>query len=457
MKSILIAALVCSIHLLHAQPKPNVLIIVADDLGYHDVGFQGSKEIATPHLDKLASQGVRCINGYVTHPFCSPTRAGLLTGRYQQRFGHEKNPQWLPASTRDGLPVSESTMADALRKQGYKTGHVGKWHLGAHPQFHPLKRGFDECFAALGGGHQYFPAAHNKQEYHLPLDRNGIEEPQKAYLTDQFGDEACAYVGRHAGSPWFLYLAFNAPHTPLQAPPEVVEKLAHIKDPQRRNYAAMIQIMDANIGKLLAKLDSTQQRDNTLIFFISDNGGPLIKGSKDKSWTDNTPLRGGKGDLYEGGIRVPFLVAWPAKLKPGIYDHPVISLDYYATALALAGGTVSADRQTDGVNLIPHLTGERAAAPHETLFWRCDGPGGRHAVRQGNWKLVRNGKQPAELYDLSNDVGETKNRAAENPDIVTGLVAAIAEWEKGTVAPVFDNPLYSQKKTAKEKAKGKVQ
>jgi arylsulfatase A-like enzyme len=455
MKPILIAALVCLIPTLRAQTKPNILIIVADDLGYNDLGFQGCKDIATPHLDKLAAQGVRCTNGYVNHPFCSPTRAALMTGRYQHRFGHENNPQWLPASTRDGLPLSETTIADALRKQGYKTGHAGKWHLGAHPQFHPLKRGFDECFAALGGGHQYFPAAHNKSEYNLPLDRNGIEEPQKAYLTDQFGDEARAFVERHAGSPWFLYLAFNAPHTPLQAPREEIAKLSRITDPQRRNYAAMIQIMDANIGKVLAKLDSTKQRDNTLIFFISDNGGPL--NGKDKSWTDNSPLRGGKGDVHEGGVRVPFLVSWPAKLKPGTYNQPVIAHDLHATAIAQSGGTVSTGRQLDGANLIPHLTGERGTAPHETLFWRAGGPGGKYAVRQGNWKLVRLGKQPAELYDLASDIAETKNLAAEKPEIVGRLVAAIAEWEKGTVAPAFDSPRYQQrKKAADANAKAKA-
>ena len=445
--------LVCGHTALHAQSKPNVLIIVADDLGYNDLGFQGCKDIATPHLDKLAAQSVRCTSGYVSHPFCSPTRAGLLTGRYQQRFGHETNPEWLPESTRDGMPVSESTLGDALRKQGYKTGLVGKWHLGAHPQFHPLKRGFDECFTALGGGHQYFPAAHTKTEYRLPMDRSGVEEPQKAYLTDQFGDEACAFAERHAGSPWFLYLAFNAPHTPLQAPPKAVAKLTHITDPRRRNYAAMIQVMDANIGKLLAKLDATQQRTNTLVFFVSDNGGPLGEG-KQKSFTDNTPLRGGKSDFYEGGSRVPFLVSWPAKLKPGQYDHPVSALDFYATALAQTAAALPADRQPDSVNLIPHLTGERTNAPHETLFWRGEGPGGNYAARQGNWKLVRLGKQPAELYDLASDIGETKNLAAEKPEVVTTLIAAIAAWEKGTVAPAFEPPRFQrEKKAAEEKAK----
>ena len=205
--------------------KPNVLVIIADDLGYNDVGFQGSKEIPTPHLDKLAAQSLRCTNGYVSHPFCSPTRAGIMTGRYQHRFGHENNPAWLPESTTAGLSLNEPTFPSLMQKAGYTTGAVGKWHLGAHPQFHPMKRGFDEYFGALGGGHVYFPGAGGGAEYNIPLNRNGKDEAQTKYLTEQFGDEAAAFVGRHAGEskPWMLYLAFNAPHTPLQAPKEWLE------------------------------------------------------------------------------------------------------------------------------------------------------------------------------------------------------------------------------------------
>ncbi|MGL6076958.1 MAG: sulfatase-like hydrolase/transferase [Fimbriiglobus sp.] len=427
--------------------KPNVLIFVADDLGYRDVGFQGCQDIATPNLDALAAKSVRCTNGYVSHCFCSPTRAGLLTGRYQHRFGHETNPAWLPQSTTSGLPLSEITLPQSLKPHGYSTGLVGKWHLGAHPQFHPMKRGFDECFSALGGGHEYFPKPSNKSEYQLALDRNGVQEEQKSYLTDQFGDEATAFVNRHSGKPWFLYLAFNAPHTPLQAPPEAVAKLDKITDPRRRNYAAMIQILDANIGKVLARLDETKQRENTLIFFISDNGGPHIA-DKDKNpkFTDNTPLRGAKGSMLEGGIRIPFLVSWPAKLKPGVYDKPLIALDIFATALAQAGGTLPSDRKMDSVNLIPHLSGGAKIAPHDMLFWRNFGPGGEYAVRHGNWKLIRVKAQAAQLYDLASDIGEKKDLADEKPEIVAKLVSAITEWEKGTIPPAFLPPKPQPKK-----------
>ena len=437
-----------------AADKPNVLVIVADDLGYNDLGFQGCKEIPTPHLDKLATQSVRCTNGYVSHPFCSPTRAGLLTGRYQQRFGHENNPAWLPESTTEGLPLDQITLPDVMKQSGYSTGHVGKWHLGAHPQFHPLKRGFEENFSILGGGHAYFGDIKSGVEYTIPLDRNGVSEPQKGYLTDQLGDEAAAYVERHAGGkPWLLYFAFNAPHTPLQANKEWIEKFAHIADVNRRTYAAMVAELDENIGKVLAKLDTTKQRENTLIFFISDNGGPHlgVKGKGMTDFTDNSPLRGAKGQVYDGGIRVPFLVSWPAKLKPAVYEQPVISLDFFATAIAQAGGTVPPDRKIDGVNLIPYLTGESPGAPHEALFWRSQGPDGLHAARMGNWKLVRLGKgAPSELYDLSTDVAESKNLASERPGILAKLEAAANDWEKEMITPVFAGPRQMKAKAAKK-------
>ncbi len=439
----------------NAANKPNVLIIVADDLGYNDLGFQGCKEIPTPNLDKLATQSVRCTNGYVSHPFCSPTRAGLLTGRYQHRFGHENNPAWLPESTTEGLPLDQITLPQVMKQNGYATGHVGKWHLGAHPQFHPLKRGFDENFSILGGGHQYFGDTKSGAEYTIPLDRNGVGEPQKGYLTDQLGDEASAYVDRHAGGkPWLLYFAFNAPHTPLQANKEWIEKFAGIADVNRRTYAAMVAEMDENVGKVLARLDATKQRDNTLIFFVSDNGGPhlAVKGKGMTNFTDNSPLRGAKGQVYDGGIRVPFLVSWPAKLKPAVYNQPVISLDFFATAIAQAGGTVPADRKIDGVNLIPYLSGENKAAPHDILFWRSQGPDGIHAARMGNWKFVHLGKNAPELYDLSADIGESKNLASEKPDVLAKLEAAVAEWEKGTIPPVFSG---LQQAKAKGSKKGK--
>jgi arylsulfatase A-like enzyme len=431
--------------------KPNVLLIVADDLGYHDVGFHGSKEIPTPHLDKLAARSLICTNGYVSHPFCSPTRAGIMTGRYQHRFGHENNPAWLPESTSAGLSMHETTFPSLMKHAGYTTGAVGKWHLGAHPQFHPNKRGFDEYFGALGGGHMYFPGGKGGAEYTIPLNRNGTDELHTKYLTEQFGDEAAAFVGRHAsdGKPWMLYLAFNAPHTPLQAPTEWLEKFAAIPQEQRRTYAAMVAAMDAAIGGVLAKLDETKQAENTLIFFVSDNGGPNLAKKSGVNFTDNSPLRGAKGDVFEGGMRVPFLVSWPARIKPGKYDRPVIALDFLPTSLAAAEAT--APGNLDGVNLLPFLTGEKGTAPHDTLFWRSGGPGGNNAVRRGNWKLVRLGKAEPELYDLAADIGESKNVAAEHPQVVLELVTAIAEWEKGTIAPTFESPKGGAPKKKKAK------
>lgn len=428
--------------LLRAAERPNVLIIVADDLGYNDTGFQGSKEIPTPHLDRLAARSVRCTNGYVSHPFCSPTRAGMLTGRYQQRFGHENNPAWLPESTVAGLPVDQVTLPQLLKQAGYATGAVGKWHLGAHPQFHPNRRGFDEYFGALGGGHQYFPHDKGGVEYTIPLNRNGSAAVHEKYLTTQFGDEAAAYVGRHAkdGKPWMLYLAFNAPHTPLQAPQDMIGRFSQIPDKNRQIYAAMVAAMDEAIGSVLSKLDATAQRNNTLVFFVSDNGGPHLASRGLGNFTDNTPLRGAKGAVHEGGVRVPFLVSWPAKLKPGVYVQPVSTLDILPTAVAVASGRLPADRIIDGVNLIPFLSGEDAGEPHETLFWRSGGPGGNHAVRRGDWKLVRLGAQKPELYDLSTDIGESRNVADAHPEVVRELAAAITEWEKGTIKPLFESP-----------------
>ena len=439
--------------------RPNVLLIVADDLGYRDVGFQGARDIPTPHLDRLAAEGVRCTQGYVTHAFCSPTRAGLLTGRYQHRFGHENNPAWRPESTTEGLPVDQRTIADYLQQAGYHTGLVGKWHLGAHPQFHPNRRGFQDAFSALGGGHQYFPGDKGGAEYTIPLDRNGRTAAHTQYLTAQFGDEAAAFVRRRAearGQPWFLYLAFNAPHTPLQAPPEWLAKVAHVADPNRRTYAAMIAALDGAVGRVRAELARSGQAENTLTFFFSDNGGPDLTGRALGKFTDNSPLRGAKGQLYEGGIRVPFLVHWPARLKPSTHDRPVSSLDVLPTVLAAAGAAPPAGGVLDGVDLLPVLEGRKSGPAPGPLFWRTQGPGGNYAVRRDRWKLVRLGANAAELYDLGSDLGESRNVAADHPEIVRELVAALGEWEKGTLPPVFEGLKAAGKKKASGKGKAKA-
>jgi len=419
---------------LAAADRPNILLIVGDDMGYADVGFHGCKDIPTPHLDALAAAGVRCTNGYVTGPYCSPTRAGLLTGRQQNRFGHEYNP-----GGANGLPLTEGILPERLAKAGYATGMVGKWHLGAQPPQTPPSRGFAEFFGFLGGAHSYFNAG-------------GIlrgHEPVKEmdYTTDAFGREAEAFVRRHADQPWFLYLAFNAVHTPMDATEARLAKFAGIADKKRRTYAAMMSAMDDNIGRVRRALKDSGQEGRTLVFFISDNGGPTMNGTTTNG-SVNTPLRGSKRTTLEGGIRVPFLVAWPDRLKPAVYETPVVQMDLHATALAAAGVTPSAEWKLEGVDLLPYFAGATKAAPHAALFWRF---GEQMAVRQGDWKLVRydgnadtnTGKrQPvsaAKLYDLSKDIHEDKDLAAEQPEKVKQLQSLWDEWNRGNVKPLWGN------------------
>lgn len=422
--------------------RPNVVIIVTDDQGYADAGFQGSERIPTPHIDALARAGVRFSSGYVSHPFCSPSRAGLLTGRYQQRFGHENNPAYRPDDDRLGLPVSERTLADVLKEAGYVTGLVGKWHLGAAPPFYPRRRGFDEFFGFLGGGHDYFAAVSHDgrradgpdEEYQVALERNGRPVELDGYLTDVLSDEATAFVRRHHQRPFLLLLSYNAPHTPYQAPLGYRERLPDIPAGDRRIYAAMIAAVDAGVGRLLATLRDLDLDRRTLIFFLSDNGG-----QRRYECADNAPLRGGKGTVYEGGIRVPFLAAWPDRFPAGtVYEQPVTALDIFPTAAAAAGAERPVGLPVDGVDLLPYLNGDRDSAPHASLYWRFGGGAG-WAVRQGRWKLVKQTRRRA-LFDLKSDIGERRNLAARHPDLVRELTASYRSWSDEMVAPRWPNP-----------------
>jgi arylsulfatase A-like enzyme len=415
--------------------RPNIVILLADDLGYADLGFQGCEDIPTPNLDALAKGGVRCTNGYVSGPYCSPTRAGLLTGRYQTRFGHEFNPGTGPNV---GLPLTETTFADRLKAAGYATGWVGKWHLGNAVKFHPTKRGFDEAYGFLNGAHPYFPGMG------APIYRGTEEVQEKEYLTDAFGREAVAFIDRHKKDPFFLYLAFNAVHTPMHATEDRLKEFGGVADKQRKTYDAMTLAMDQAVGKVLAKLRAENLEEDTLIVFFSDNGGPTMRGTTING-SRNTPLRGSKRTTLEGGIRVPFVLSWKGRLPAGkTYDRPIIQLDVLPTALAAAGVEAKAEWKLDGINLLPYLEGKETSAPHDTLYWRF---GEQMAIRQGDWKLVRydpvadgaeqGNATPVKLYNLAKDVGEADDLAAKQPDKAKELQAVWQKWNATLARPLW--------------------
>ena len=398
--------------------KPNIVLIVGDDMGYHDIGVHGCEDIPTPHIDSLAKNGVRCTSGYVSGPYCSPTRAGLLTGRYQQRFGHEFNPGRDPSGD-VGLPLTETTLADRLKAAGYATGMVGKWHLGLDRKFHPLNRGFQEFYGFLGGARSYFPLAGAGNAGSVML-RGYEPAAETEYTTDTFAREAVAFIDRHQKEPFFLYLTFNAVHGPMHATAKYLDRFQDVADEKRRTYCGMMSAMDDAIGQVLSKLDEANLTENTLVMFVSDNGGPQPVNA-----SSNAPLRGNKATTWEGGIRVPYLVQWKGRLPAGkTYDQPVIQLDMHASALAAAG--ITTDAKLDGVNLLPHLIGEKTSPPHEALYWRF---GPQTAIRMGNYKLVKaTGIEQPQLFDLAADIGETKDLSAEKPEKVKSLTERYEAW-----------------------------
>ena len=433
---------VACVHMSSAQVRqPNIVMIVGDDMGYADIGVHGSKDIPTPHIDALARSGVRFTDAYVTGPHCSPTRAGLLTGRYQQRFGHEVN-MGADAGPIGGLPLSETTIADRLKAAGYRTALFGKWHLGSAAELHPMSRGFDEFYGFLGGEHSYFESALNGAN---PLydGRNRVEA--SGYLTDVLTDRAVAFIKREKSRPFFLYLAYNAVHTPLHAPEKYLARFTGIADQQRRTYAAMMSAMDDGIGRTLATLRAEGLEENTLVFFFSDNGGPTMPGTTINGAT-NTPLRGSKRQTWEGGIRVPFMIRWKGRLPEGKIDsRPIIQLDVLPTALAAAGVEPKADWKLDGVNLLPYLSGKLQDTPHEALYWRLFG---HMAIRKGPWKLVKTMEGPllvadtanpdlsgAQLFNLMNDIGEQHDLAATDPAKVKELTDDWLRWSKEMAKP----------------------
>lgn len=424
--------------------KPNVIVILTDDQGYGDVSFNGSKEINTPHIDRIANEGVKFNNGYVTYAVCGPSRMGLITGRYQDRFGAGRNPLFAPNDITQGLPLSEETIATVLGREGYKSIALGKWHLGAHKALRPLKRGFTEFFGFLTGGHRYFPEDWTLSDvsqvksqfdaYNTKLLKNNTRVEETEYLTDALSREAVHFIDQNADDPFFMYLAYNAPHEPLQATEKYLKRFENIKDKKRRTYLAMVSAVDDGVGSILAKLEEKGIDENTMIFFLSDNGGSRKNGSS------NGDLKDWKGSLYEGGIHVPFAMRWPKMIKEGTEYSPMVSsLDIMATAVNYANATPN--NALDGVNIVPFICGEKEGFPHESLVWRkFDSE--HYAVRSGDLKyLSQKDKKTAEVrisfYDLENDLQEKKELENLEETKKTTLINSFNNWQKEMIAPKY--------------------
>jgi len=415
--------------------KPNLIVIMTDDMGYADVGFNGCTDIPTPNIDRIADQGVKFTEGYVTFPVCGPSRAGFLTGRYQDRFGFTTNPSIDPGNPISGLPLEEETMAQVLRKANYKSAIIGKWHMGTHPNFHPLERGFDYFYGFLSGGHNYYhdelylndlsEVTKKWEWYRTKIIENRTKVETDDYLTDELSDAAVQFINKQTDSeqPFMLYLAYNAPHTPLQATEKYLSRFPNIEDKKRKTYAAMVSAVDDGVGRVLKSLEETGVEENTIVVFLSDNGGAHNNAS------DNGPLRGLKGDLFEGGIRVPFAMQWKGVIPAGkTYEKAISSLDIMATVVAHTNVKISTERPLDGVNLIPYLIGENDGEPHDYLFWR-KWEQNAMAIRHGNYKLVANSDQDSnapEMYDMSTNVDEQNNLKSSNEK---GYDLLNMEWE----------------------------
>jgi arylsulfatase A-like enzyme len=409
-----------------AQP-PNLVIFYADDLGWGELGCQGEKEIPTPNTDAIARNGIRFTNGYVAATYCSPSRAGLLTGRYPTRFGHEFN----SVANTTGLRLDQRTIADRLKTLGYTSITVGKWHLGAGSEYRPTRRGFDEFFGTLNNTPFFHPT--NFVDSRLSNDVRPVTDPA-FYTTDAYAERAVDWLEKNKGKRWFLYLPFNAQHAPLQAPKKYLDRFANIADEKRRTFAAMMAAMDDAVGRVMAKIREMKQEENTLVFYIADNGGPT-----QSTTSKNGPLRGFKMTTYEGGPRVPFLAQWKGTWPAGkVYDFPVMNLDVLPTIVTAAGGKLDPAWKLDGVDLAPYVTGVNPARPHETLYWRY---GEQWGIRHGDMKLVvsRGGGPIPELYNLAVDIGESNNLAPSNPKQVQDLQARWNKWSAEQAEPSAPN------------------
>jgi arylsulfatase A-like enzyme len=401
------------------RKRPNVIVVLTDDMGYADLGCYGSKDIRTPHIDALAKQGARFTDFYSNGPVCTPTRAGLMTGRWQQRVGLE----WAiyPGQKEPGLPASETSLARMLKGAGYRTALCGKWHLGYKKEFAPNAHGFDSFFGLLSGNVDHYSHKEINGELDWYEDTKPVEV--KGYSTDLLTARAVEFIDRNAREPFFLYLAYNAVHWPFQAPdkPDDVRTRANWFAGTRKDYARMVERVDAGVGKVLAALDRHGLGKDTLVILTNDNGGERL--------SDNGPLFHHKTTVWEGGIRVPCLVRWPGHVPAGrVVKEPAITMDLTATVLAACGVEPPKGRKLDGIDLMPVLKG--AKAPERAFFWRVVRPERRQwAARQGKWKYVRDGGFEL-LFDLTDDPGERKTLAYRHPERVAELREKLAAWEK---------------------------
>lgn len=440
MKFPLIFIFLISLNSVLAAERPNILVIFTDDQGYADLGVQGSREdIVTPNIDALARSGVRCTAGYVTAPQCVPSRAGLISGIHQNRFGQETN--------RHGpMPLNIKTIGHHLQELGYTTGMSGKWHLAvcnygpdqgkwqsSDPEnpYLPAHRGFDEyCSGIL----QDYVASHDFEGN--PIEGAPAKLHTELYRVHAQSDWAEHFIDRHAKSeaPFFLYVSLYAPHVPAVAPDDYMERFAHIEDPMRQVGLAMMATVDDGVGRILDRLEEHGIRENTLIFYISDNGAP---GNNGWNGSLNDPLRGYKGNMTEGGLRVPYLVSWPAVLpEDKVFEKKVSSLDVVATSVSAAGGVPM--ENLDGVDLIPFLKGDAESSPHESLFWRWTFRVPNQSAIVGDWKYIKQGDGDPQLYNLRNDLREENDLSSEYPEVLKEIREKFETWY--SEMPEVDNP-----------------
>tara|TARA_B110000305_G_scaffold206388_1_gene237199 strand:- start:107 stop:1594 length:1488 start_codon:yes stop_codon:yes gene_type:complete len=433
----------------HAS-RPNIIVVLCDDLGYSDVGFNGATDIRTPELDQLAQNGVVFPAAYVAHPFCGPSRMSMMAGRYSHKFGgpfNLPNPGLgIAEYNAKGIPESETLMSTTLQRAGYFTGAVGKWHMGINPEFHPNVRGFDDYYGFLGGGHRYFPEQYRPayqrmlktgnlpiNEYFVPLQHNGVEVRETEYITDALSREAARFVDEAAtkDQPFFLYVAYNAPHSPLEATEADLALYADIEDKKRRTYAAMVHAVDRGVGRLVTALKRNDAFDNTLIVFLSDNGGKLSLGAT------NYPLSMGKGSVSEGGHRVPMFFHWPQQLKGGQpFPHPVTSLDLYPTFASIGDAPVPATQVLDGTDLSSALQDGSNPRAGETIFALRHRAGFSDAsARRDDWKIRREGTSGWMLFNIAEDISETTDLRDQHPELVRDMVTEMEQWSRSHTQP----------------------